>query len=440
LDNCELKPYEIKRQERKEKCTKFFWYFIAVIYIILMLFQIGKSIYKHQSDYYKPMFYILDELNLSKNYNYNVYINKSAKTIKYSFIDERQRITSPSTVLDLFKSYLADNPDNILNDDYKISFSFIGIEHVRYKYVKYIISNFYRGVLHDDFDTLTFYNIDDVCRDLNMGNYSNISGYKYLSIYYAYDGYTYEQLLSKFEGVIEADIDLLYGEYCKIYNVIKESNPDIILHNRNDILYANVKTIYDLAYASDNLPNYVYINENDKYVMYLATQAELYSPDIMLVRWSGDMQYSNDNAYYNGSIVDNYLENTVYNSYTDGMRSIIREKNIDILNLSGKKESIVRHVFILSLDEINSGETDYINESYYRKTWIKSISGNSWTRTLKENNSVYISTQNGTRSSSGKITEQKYVNGVLFVDKDAELEVSYDIKPGYRYFVFKVDK
>ena len=218
-----------KHKERRERRKVIKWYFIGLVFIILMLFQIGKAVYKHINEYYKPIYYIIDTLDMSSRTDFSVNIYKEEKSVNYVF----QEIPNwyGSTITGVFTDYLSENPDNILNQDYKISFTFRDYEYgYRYHYTLCSICNYYRGELHKDFDTIICYwlsNLDKVVGD-------KTADFKYASFYgediYDHKNY-YENCFLHFDRLIEADIDVHPDDFDKIYNKIKEINPELILHN-----------------------------------------------------------------------------------------------------------------------------------------------------------------------------------------------------------------
>lgn len=132
------------------------------------------------------------------------------------------------------------------------------------------------------------------------------------------------------------------------------------------------QVIADLCYGKSKGENsLVYVKENEEYVPYIVIETENYGDDVVLLMrkdaYLKEMMYRDENAYgaggayYNGCIVDNYLENEFYYSYSVGMRSIIRNTPVKIhsLNYVSKRkhmgdpalETIYRHVFVLSRPE-----------------------------------------------------------------------------------------
>lgn len=122
-----------------------------------------------------------------------------------------------------------------------------------------------------------------------------------------------------------------------------------------------------------NIETRVYICENGVMTPYVVLETDNYGDAVLLMReyaYPEMMMYRDENmygaagAYYKGSIVDDYLENTFFNFYSDGMRSIIRESPVKIYTEEYVRahqetkgpvmETIYRHVFALSKSEWGS--------------------------------------------------------------------------------------
>lgn len=222
------KKYKERRARRRViKC-----YFWGLVFIILMLLQIGKTVYRHTSEYYKPIYYIIDTLKMSSKTDFSVKIDKKERTVEYVF--EEPITWYGTTITGVFTDYLSENPDNILNQDYKISFTFSDHDHRDYYHVG-SICNFYHDEIHKDFDTIIH---------KSFSGFYNVIGFKSESIKYAYyyngydpnygdfdyDNYVLNSLLN-FENLVEADIDNHPDEFERIYNIVKEKKPELILHN-----------------------------------------------------------------------------------------------------------------------------------------------------------------------------------------------------------------
>ena len=122
-----------------------------------------------------------------------------------------------------------------------------------------------------------------------------------------------------------------------------------------------------------NIETQVYVCENGVMTPYVVLDTDNYGDSILLMRaWAypEEMMYRDENmygaggAYYNGSIVDDFLEKTFYNFYSDGLKEIIRESEFKIFTqeyVSAHEaaegptmETIRRHVFSLSKMEWGS--------------------------------------------------------------------------------------
>ena len=221
-----------KRQEKSNRREIIASYIIGLVLIFLMLLQIGKTVYRHTSEYYKPIYYIIDTLKMSSKTDFSVKIDKKEKTVEYVF--EEPITWYGTTITGVFTDYLSENPDNILNQDYKISFTFSDHDHRDYYYVG-SICNFYHDEIHKDFDTIIH---------KSFSGFYNVIGFKSENIKYAYyyngydpnygdfdyDNYVLNSLLS-YDNLIEANIDIHPDEFEEIYNIIKEKKPELILHN-----------------------------------------------------------------------------------------------------------------------------------------------------------------------------------------------------------------
>lgn len=130
-----------------------------------------------------------------------------------------------------------------------------------------------------------------------------------------------------------------------------------------------VKTISDLAYDYNPDAGYVvYIKESGAYVPYLVLTND-YDGQTMLFRY-----YVMDKArsfarvegihpsYYPNSLMDQYLSNDVYNSYSEKTREYIQEVSIEISDkesigiANNNKETIQRKVFLIGAYELGFPE------------------------------------------------------------------------------------
>ena len=117
----------------------------------------------------------------------------------------------------------------------------------------------------------------------------------------------------------------------------------------------------------------VYVCENGVMTPYVVLDTDNYGDAVLLMRaWAypEKMMYRDENmygaggAYYNGSIVDDFLEKTFYNYYSDGLKGIIRNSPVKIYTQEYIRfhaeakgpamEIINRHVFSLSKMEWGS--------------------------------------------------------------------------------------
>ena len=209
--------------------------------------------------------------------------------------------------------------------------------------------------------------------------------------------------------------------------------------------------VADLCYGKfgrTETDSLVYVKENDQYIPYIVIDTKNYGDDaVLLLRkfvYMQDMMYRDENkygvggAYYNGCIVDDFLEQEFFNFYSDGMKAIIRNAPVKIhsINLVSKRpdegpllETIYRHVFVLSAAECNGplirnkekDEGDVIPEvlenSVSLYTWLRSeeIGGDDTAAALLFKTSVV-----GNHIQSGK---EHYVRPVITVNRNEPIEL-----------------
>lgn len=209
--------------------------------------------------------------------------------------------------------------------------------------------------------------------------------------------------------------------------------------------------VADLCYGKfgrTQTESLVYVKENGVYLPYIVIDTKNYGDDsVLLLRkfvYMQDMMYRDENiygvggAYYNGCIVDNFLENEFYNFYTDGMKAIIRNAPVKIHSfyLVSKRrtegpllETINRHVFVLSAAECNGplirdkeeDEGDVIPEVLENQvslyTWLRSeeIGGDDTRASL-----LYRTAVVGNHIQSG---EEHYVRPVITVNRNEPIEL-----------------
>lgn len=215
-----------------------------------------------------------------------------------------------------------------------------------------------------------------------------------------------------------------------------------------------------------NIETRVYVCENGIMTPYVVLDTKNYGDAVLLMReWAypEEMMYRDENmfgaggAYYNGSIVDDFLENTFYGFFSDGMKRIIRESSFEIFTREYVRahnvvegpvtETISRHVFSLSQMEWGSNllgldkndpryEADAIEgiQKYAYKcyVWLRSMTygGEDTTATV-----VYDG-----KTESLRIQNTAQVQPVFTVSRDAKIEPYDGWVSNTRGFVFSVDE
>lgn len=150
---------------------------------------------------------------------------------------------------------------------------------------------------------------------------------------------------------------LAFGVYQIMIEVKAHKKPTVI----EDLCYSK-------RYKKDGL---VYVTENGVYTPNIAIDTKNYGDDaVILIRktaWLEEMMYRDENifgvggAYYPGSVVDNFLEEVVYNSYSEGLKGVVRNAPVKVHTIEfvskhfskcpPNLETIYRHVFVLSAAE-----------------------------------------------------------------------------------------
>ncbi len=246
---------------------------------------------------------------------------------------------------------------------------------------------------------------------------------------------------------------LAFGVYRVIVEIKIHKTPTVI----EDLCYSK-------RYKKDGI---VYVMENGVYIPYIAIDTKNYGKDaVILVRqtaWLEEMMYRDENiygvagAYYPGSIVDNFLEEVVYNAYSEGMKGIIRNAPVKVhtrqyvrkRSMIGDDpilETIYRHVFALSSAETGikgspmKGEDEgklipeIIENPDVYYTWLRSEAfGGDDTRAAM---------MRGPEGASSHIQndDESYVRPVFTVKRSEPIELrTLDTEQGTVY-VFSADK
>lgn len=208
--------------------------------------------------------------------------------------------------------------------------------------------------------------------------------------------------------------------------------------------------VADLCFGKSGDTNYlVYVKENGKYTPYIVIDTKNYGSEaVLLLRkdvYMKEMMYRDANifgtggAYYNGSIVDDFLEGEFYNVFSEEMKKVIRDspvrihtrKYVEKRMSEGKPflETIYRHIFVLSAAELDGplirnedeDEGDVIPEALKNPvllyTWLRSeaIGGDDTHASLWYNTAVVSNhIQNGA---------EHYVRPVFTVNRNEPIEL-----------------
>ena len=206
--------------------------------------------------------------------------------------------------------------------------------------------------------------------------------------------------------------------------------------------------ICDLCYGKSEGEDYlIYITENDEYVPYIVIDTHNYGDDaVLLLRqepFMKEIMYRDENlfgvggAYYNGSIVDNYLENEFYDRFSDSMKSIIRNTPVKIHSIDyvSKRfqdgpalEIIYRHVFVLSGPEcsayIDSPYKEYDEGAVIPEVHDNAVSKYTWLRSEEiggDDTHASLCYNGGVIGSHIQSWEEHYTRPVITVKKDEKI-------------------
>ena len=210
--------------------------------------------------------------------------------------------------------------------------------------------------------------------------------------------------------------------------------------------------VADLCYGKfgrTETESLVYVMEKDQYIPYIVIDTKNYGIEaVLLVRKDAllkSMMYRDENAYgasgayYNGCIVDTFLEHEFYLCFTEKMQGIVRNTPVTIQTksfVSGRLsdeaplETIYRHVFVLSAPECGGGslihdelkdegedipEVHEIGVKVY--TWLRSkeVGGDDTYATLWYGNGVV--------SSHIQNADEHYVRPVITVNRNEPIEL-----------------
>ena len=210
----------------------------------------------------------------------------------------------------------------------------------------------------------------------------------------------------------------------------------------------------------------VYVCENGIMTPYVVLDTDNYGDAVLLMRdfaYPQEMMYRDENmygaggAYYSGSIVDDFLEKTFYNYFSDGLRGIIRESEFKIFTqeyVSAHEvaegpamETIRRHVFSLSKMEWGSNllalkkddpcyEADAIKgiQKYAYKCYV-------WLRSMTYGGEdTYTTVVYDGKIESLRLKSVALVRPAFTVPRDAKIEPYDGWVSGTQGFAFSCDK
>lgn len=174
--------------------------------------------------------------------------------------------------------------------------------------------------------------------------------------------------LIKFIALAALVIIVVIVGFMIVYNYIKRKNQE------PDPKYANdpPKVIADIVHGNPRkVDSKVYVREGEEYVPYIVIKTDNYGENtVLLMReevYPKEMMFRDCNiygaggSYYPGSVIDDFMENELFNMYSENMRDIINDSPVVIhtkdyiskhrgLEIQ-KFETIYRHVFALALSE-----------------------------------------------------------------------------------------
>lgn len=227
------------------------------------------------------------------------------------------------------------------------------------------------------------------------------------------------------------------------------------------------KVISDLCYGkSKTNDSTVYVKENGEYVPYIVIDTDNYGEDnVLLMRkdaYMKEMMYRDENAYgaggayYNGCIVDDFLENEFYSFFSDGMKNIIINAPVKIhsFNYVSKRknigdallETISRHVFVLSRPECSPyTDVPYEFEDTDEGAVIPAVYENpipyhTWLRSEElggDDTGVSVCYKGHVTANHIQGWKNHYVRPVFIVKANEPIKLSDNILNG---FIFVADK
>ncbi|MEE0060394.1 MAG: DUF6273 domain-containing protein [Acutalibacteraceae bacterium] len=197
----------------------------------------------------------------------------------------------------------------------------------------------------------------------------------------------------------------------------------------------------------------VYIKENDKYIPYVVVTSD-YNHNTLLMREKPlDEKMAMNNQqnranYYATSDLDDYLNNSFIDSFSDTMQDIINNTRIeittnDILNIKKKSrgtEFITRKIFLLSANEWGIKSASAVDEGK-RIAKVENFmpADNEWLRTSETYSyDTFWAVGNNVYNCYGGQTEM-CVRPVFTVPFDTEVEKSDMVIKGKAVYIIQSD-
>ncbi len=269
--------------------------------------------------------------------------------------------------------------------------------------------------------------------------------------------------LIKFIALAALVIIVVIVGFMIVYNYIKRKNQE------PDPKYANdpPKVIADIVHGNPRkVDSKVYVREGEEYVPYIVIKTDNYGENtVLLMReevYPKEMMFRNCNiygaggSYYPGSVIDDFMENELFNMYSENMKKIIKNVPIKIhtidyvSGLVGPKyivfETIFRHVFALSLSECNYSDL-YIEEDiegvYIHDVSEYPINKNVWLRSDAYGGDDTLASLlfNGNVCSERVfISSNNYVRPVFVVAADNQIKLVNKIVNGIDGYIFIIDE
>lgn len=125
-----------------------------------------------------------------------------------------------------------------------------------------------------------------------------------------------------------------------------------------------------LAYNETKNENVLYIQEEGVYVPYLIVTNNYDGKTLLLRQYALDqMQIMNEyEAAYENSSIDEYLNNDFYDRFSDQVKNLVKDTNVEILTKESLEQAasdtyiIQRNVFLLSYTELNYSDNGHVGK------------------------------------------------------------------------------